>query len=155
MRPHQPARPSQALAGLPNVHDSSCGAACVQAFIAPAQLWCIRHTHAYAHKCTHTHTQTHTHCLLQVESFALLLLQLALPALASGKPLKVLDCGSGSGSLTIPMAALFPCASFTALDGAGACHAAHIHIMPCCPHTGTCACICSTLQLADPTHQGL
>lgn len=53
---------------------------------------------------------------LQVESFALLLLQLTLPALAAGTQLHVVEFGSGSGNLVLPLAHLFPCFTFTAVD---------------------------------------
>jgi methylase of polypeptide subunit release factors len=52
----------------------------------------------------------------QVESFALLLLQLTLPALATGTHLHIVEFGSGSGNLVLPLAHLFPCFSFTAVD---------------------------------------
>jgi SAM-dependent methyltransferase len=53
---------------------------------------------------------------MQVESFMLLLLQLTLPALAANKPLHVVEFGSGSGNLVLPLAHLFPSFSFTAVD---------------------------------------
>eukprot|EP00879_Flechtneria_rotunda_P021258 GHRR01022396.1.p1 GENE.GHRR01022396.1~~GHRR01022396.1.p1 ORF type:complete len:441 (+),score=142.13 GHRR01022396.1:740-2062(+) len=53
---------------------------------------------------------------VQVESFALLLWQLTLPALADSTQLHVVDFGCGSGNLVLPLAFLFPTYAFTALD---------------------------------------
>lgn len=52
----------------------------------------------------------------QVESFALLLLQLTLPALQSGTALHIIEFGCGSGNLVLPLAHLFPGFRFTAVD---------------------------------------
>ncbi|KAF6251681.1 hypothetical protein COO60DRAFT_1674803 [Scenedesmus sp. NREL 46B-D3] len=53
---------------------------------------------------------------VQVESFVLLLLQLTLPALASNQHLHVVEFGSSSGNLVLPLAHLFPGFAFTAVD---------------------------------------
>lgn len=53
---------------------------------------------------------------MQVESFMLLLLQLTLPALKANAHLHIVEFGSGSGNLVLPLAHLFPCFTFTAVD---------------------------------------
>eukprot|EP00878_Enallax_costatus_P013255 GHUV01013857.1.p1 GENE.GHUV01013857.1~~GHUV01013857.1.p1 ORF type:complete len:460 (+),score=137.22 GHUV01013857.1:1668-3047(+) len=53
---------------------------------------------------------------VQVESFALLLLQLTLPALQANTPLHIVEFGCGNGNLVLPLAHLFPGFQFTAVD---------------------------------------
>uniref|UniRef100_A0A383V6D5 Methyltransferase domain-containing protein n=1 Tax=Tetradesmus obliquus TaxID=3088 RepID=A0A383V6D5_TETOB len=53
---------------------------------------------------------------VQVESFMLLLLQLTLPALKANAHLHIVEFGSGSGNLVLPLAHLFPCFTLTAVD---------------------------------------